>query len=165
MPRPHSRAIVLPTTLTIPEHAAALALDLLHRGQRVERLAGLADGDVQRVVLDDGIAVAKLGRRLRVRRYARELLDELRAHQSREVRRAAAQDLHAPNLEQLARRVLERAEVRRLKTRLEAAAERAADRVRLLGHFLAHEVRMLAFVEGFSGPIDRERRLLRGAAC
>ena len=33
MPRPHSRAIVLPTTLTTPMHAPALALDLLHRGQ------------------------------------------------------------------------------------------------------------------------------------
>ena len=121
-----------------PEHAAALALDLLHGGERVERLAGLADGDVQRVVLDHGVAVAKLGRRLRVRRYARELLDELRAHHARDVRRAAAQDLHAPNLEQLARRILEAAEARRLEARLEAAAERAADRIRLLGHFLAH---------------------------
>ena len=80
------------------------------------------------------------------------------------MRGAATQDLHAPHLEQLACCVLEPAEVRRLESRFQSAAERAPDRVRLLGDLLAHVVRVLALVERLDRPVDRERRFLRGAA-
>ena len=65
------------------EDAAALALDLLDRGERVEGLARLADGDVERVGLDDGIAVAELRGRLGVGRDPGELLDQVRADAAR----------------------------------------------------------------------------------
>ena len=85
------------------EHAAALALHLVHRRQRVGGLARLADGDVERVRLDDRIAVAELGRRLGVGRHARQRLDQVRAGDAGVVRRAAAEDLDAADVEQVAR--------------------------------------------------------------
>ena len=48
------------------DHAAAAALDLLHGLERVGGLAGLAEGDVQRVALDHRVAIAELGGGLRV---------------------------------------------------------------------------------------------------
>ena len=75
------------------EHPPALALDFLHGRQGVEGLARLADGDIERVALDDGIAVAKLRRGLGVRGNARERLDQMRTDRAGKIRRAASQDL------------------------------------------------------------------------
>ena len=99
------------------QHAAALALDLLHRRQGVERLARLADGDVERVPLDHGIAVAELRCRLGMAGNARERLDQVRADRAGKIRRAAAQDLHAPHVEQVARGERDAAEMRGLEAR------------------------------------------------
>ena len=76
------------------QHPAALALQLLHGGERVERLAGLADRDVQRVRVDHRVAVAELRGRLGVGGQPGQLLDQPRAELARVVGRAAAEDLH-----------------------------------------------------------------------
>ena len=70
------------------EHAAALALDFLHGGERIEGFAGLTDCDVQRVLFDHGIAITKLGSRLGVRGNTRQLLDEMGADRSPRYRRS-----------------------------------------------------------------------------
>src|SRR5215468_5669685 len=112
MPPSHSRAIVLPTTLTIPSTRPPC------------RLTGLADGNVQHLGLDDGIAIAELRRRLRVGGDPRERFDHVRAGDAGVVGRAAAEDLHAPDGEQIARRQVEAAQVRRAELRIEASLER-----------------------------------------
>ena len=57
------------------EHPPAFAPHFLHGGERVEGLTRLADGNVERVALDDRVAVAELGGRLGMRRQPRQLLD------------------------------------------------------------------------------------------
>ena len=54
----------------------ALALELLDGGERVDGLAGLADRDVERLGVDERVAVAELAGRLGVGGDAGELLDE-----------------------------------------------------------------------------------------
>ena len=93
------------------EHPAAAAAHLLHRHQRVDGLARLADRDVERVALDDGVAIAELGRGLGRGRDAREGFDEVRARDARVVRGAAAEELDPLHVEQLARLEVEPAEV------------------------------------------------------
>ena len=75
-PLPHSRAIALPTTLTAPSDLAALPLQLLDGHQRVQRLAGLADRDVERVGVDHRVPVAEFGGGLGVRGHPGQLLDQ-----------------------------------------------------------------------------------------
>src|SRR6266545_3407922 len=77
-----------------PSHCRAMALQFLDGGQRVVRLAGLADPDVERVGLHHGVAVAELRGRLGRGRDAGQVLDELRTDLARVVRRAAAEHQH-----------------------------------------------------------------------
>src|SRR5690606_13710860 len=116
----------------------ALALDLLYGSERVEGLAGLAHRDIERVRLDHRVAIAELGGGLGARRQARELLDHLRAEQPRDKGGAAAQDLDAAHVQQLARRHLDAVYAAGLEARLEPPAQRAAHRVRLLLDLLPH---------------------------
>ena len=142
------------------EHAAALALDLLHRRERVERLARLADGDVERVLLDHGIAVAELRGRLGVRGNARQLLDQVRADAHRQCTPEPQPRIFMRRTSSSSRAAsVDAAEMRRLEARLEAAAERAPHRLGLLGDLLAHVVVERALVEGLVRPGDRRRRL------
>ena len=136
------------------QYAAALALHLLHGRERIERFAGLADRDVQRVLLDHGIAIAKLRSRFGMRRNTGKLFDQMRADASRDIGRSAPENLDPANLEQFARGHFEPADVRRLETRIESAAQRATDRFRLLGDLLAHVVVESGLVEG----VMRSRR-------
>ncbi len=111
------------------------------------------------------ITVAELGRGLGARGDPRELLDHLRAHAARDVRRAAAEDLHAPHLEQLARAAVTRPPRCAVwKPLLEAPAQGAANRVRLLGDLLTHEVRMVALVDRLRAEGHGERCLDRRTA-
>src|SRR5204863_4190114 len=85
-----------------PDDAAALALDLLDGEQGVEGLARLAHRDVQRVGLDDRVAVAELRRGLGIGRDPGQLLDETGSDLARVVRRPAAEHLHPPDRPALA---------------------------------------------------------------
>ena len=138
------------------QDAAALALDLLHRRQGVERLARLADGDIERVPLDDGIAVAELRRGLGLRREC------ARASRSG-ARRCAPAIYAAPHPRIFTRRTSSRsravereaAEMRRLEARIQPSAEGSPHRLGLLGDLLPHVVGELALVEGLVLPRDR----------
>ncbi len=66
-----------PTTLTMPRTVPPLRRDLLDGSQRVEGLARLADRHVDRVRLDDRIAIAELRGRLGVGGNPRDALDQL----------------------------------------------------------------------------------------
>ena len=61
------------------KYSPALALDFLHRRERVEGFTRLAHRDIERVLLDNRVAVAKLRGRFGVSGDARELLDQLSA--------------------------------------------------------------------------------------
>src|SRR6185312_15592979 len=113
------------------DHPAALALQLLHRGEGVDRLARLAHRDVERVRLDHRVAVAELRGRLRGGGHAGEVFDELRAEVARVARRAAAEDLHALDLAGLADGEVEAAEPGGVEALVDAAGERTGDRARL----------------------------------
>ena len=143
------------------EHAPALALDFLHRRQGVEGLARLADGDIERVALDDRVAVAEFGGRLGMRRQPGQLLDQMGADEAGDVSRAATEDLDPADVEELVRGELDAAQMRRLKARLEPPAQRTRDRLGLFGDLLPHKMLEFALVEGLARPGDR-RRDLRG---
>ena len=75
------------------EDPASFALDLLDRGQGVEGLTRLADGDVEGVGLDDRVAVAELRGGLGIGRDAGEALDQLGADEAGVEGGAASEDL------------------------------------------------------------------------
>jgi hypothetical protein len=118
----------------------ALAPQFLHRHQRVQRLAGLADRHVQRVGVDDRIAVPELRRGLRVGRDAGQFLGQHRAHLPGVVGRAAAEELHLPDRPELARVQVDAAQLGRCEPLVETAAQRPAQGLRLLVDLLAHVV-------------------------
>ena len=141
------------------EHAAAAAAYLLHRHQGVDGLARLADRDVERVALDDGVAIAELPRRLGRGGDAREGLDEVRAGDARVVGRAAAEELDPLHVEQLAGLQVESAEVRGVELAVEPTPERALDRLRLIENLLVHVVRVSVAFVGVVFPFDGNREL------
>ena len=126
------------------EYGATLALDLLHRAQRVERLAGLADGEVEGVRIDDGVLVAKLCRGLRIGRDARDLFDHARADTTGDGRAAATEQLDALVAAQLAGVEVQAAELRGSETFVQPSAQHPLDRLGLLVNLLEGEVGMLA---------------------
>ena len=142
-----------------PHDLAALALELLHGHQRVARLAGLRDGDVQRVRVHDRAAVAELAGRLGVGGDAGELLDQVRAHLPRVVGGAAAEELDPLDVAQLAGVQVDAAELRGGEPLVEAAHDRAADGVRLLVDLLAHVVAEGAELVVVLVRVHRRRRL------
>ena len=84
-----------------PDDLAALAAQFLDRHQRVDRLARLADRDVQRVGVNDRVAVPELRRGLGVGRDAGQFLDQQSAHLAGVVSRAAAEKLDLPDRPEL----------------------------------------------------------------
>src|SRR5215469_16614319 len=142
------------------ENPTALAFDLLYRREGLERLAGLADGDVEGVAFDNGITVAKFGRSLGMSRQSRQLLDQVGTQRSGYVCRTATENLDPPDVEKLAGAQLDAPEMRRLETRLQPAAQGTAHRVGLLSDLLAHVVGEFALLERPGRPLDH-----RGHFC
>ncbi len=152
MPRPHSRAMVEPTTLIDAQHAPALALHLLDRRQGVEGLARLADGDIERVLLDHRVAVAELRGRLGMRREcapAARSGARRRARRSRPSRSPGSSPGGCPASRARPARCRPGA---RSGTGGPAGPQRAPHGLRLLGDLLPHEVREVALVEGRARP-------------
>src|SRR5580698_2339808 len=121
-----------------PEDTPTLALDLLHRRQGIEGFAGLTHRDVERVLFNHRIAIAKLRSRLGTCGQARELLDHARTQAAGDICRAAAEYFNPPHLEQFSRRELETAEMTGVKAGLEPPAQSPPNSLGLLGYFLAH---------------------------
>ena len=141
------------------EDLAALALQLLHGHQRVQRLAGLADRDVQGVGVDDGIAVAELGRGLGVGGHPGQLLDQDRAHLARVVGRTAAQELDPPDRAEVACLQVDAAQARGGEPLVQPAAHDPAQRFGLLVDLLAHVVLVRAQLVVAVLGLDRHRLL------
>ena len=144
------------------DDVAALALDLLHRGQGVERLARLADRHVQGLGVDDRVAVAELGRGLGVGRDAAQALDQQRPCQPGVVRRPAAQDLDPPHAQHVPGRQVEAAQVGGGEAPVEPPAQRLGDGGRLLVDLLVHVVLVAGQVERGRGHLGGGRALVGG---
>ena len=89
-----SRVIMEPTTLQMASVFEPLLLGLALRGQRVGGFAGLRNHHRQRVLADDGIAVAELAAVIHFHRDARQLLDHELAGQRGVPAGAAGDDPH-----------------------------------------------------------------------
>ena len=81
----------------------------------------------------------------------------MRADASADVGGSAPQDLDPADLEQLARAHLDPAQMRGVKTPLEAPAKRAPNGIRLLVDLLLHVMGVIAFVHGLALEIQRQR--------
>ena len=143
---------------------AALAAQLLHRHQRVERLAGLADRHVERVRVHHRVAVPELRGGLGVGRDAGQFLGQHRAHLAGVVGRAAAEELHLPDRPELARVQVDAAQPGGGEPLVEPAAQRPAQRLGLLVDLLAHEVLVRAELVVAGLGLHRGRPLLLACA-
>ena len=72
--------------------ARAARFRFTQRAERVGGLAGLRDGDGQRAVVDDRLAVPELGAVVHLDRHPRQFLDQELPHQPGVPRRAARED-------------------------------------------------------------------------
>ena len=118
----------------------ALFLRLAQGGQRVGRLARLADHDHHRPVLDDRVAVAELAGVLHFRRNPRQVLEQVVAHQPRVPGRPARGQDDPLGLDQLADHGRQAAQGDPLFPHVQTAAETGADHLRLLEDLLEHEM-------------------------
>ena len=132
----------------------------LHRGERVERLAALADGDDEVVSAEDRVAVADLAADLDDRRDARELLDPVAPGHRRVRARAARDEVHAlDRLRELGGDADLLADDVALGE-IDAPAQRVLDGARLLVDLLEHEVLVAALLGLGRRPVDALRRAL-----
>src|SRR5581483_8813690 len=120
------------------QHAAAFAHDFLDGRERVERLAGLAHRDVERIRLDDWVAVSELRGRLGVGRHTGKLLDELCPNTTGDIGRAATENLDAADFQELARGHFQPTQMGCMEPALQATAQSAPNRIRLLVNLLMH---------------------------
>ena len=102
MPPSASRAIVLPTVLTIARVGMPLPLRLAERAEGVGRLARLAEDEDQRAVVERGVAVAELAGVLDLDGQVGEPLDQVLADQRRVPARAAGGEDDAADAAELA---------------------------------------------------------------
>ena len=154
MPASVARAIEEPTTLTIPRTVAPAFLGLLDRRQRVGGLAGLADGDHDRAVVDDRIAVAELAGVLRLGRDAGQVFEEELADQAGVERRAAGREDDVLGLRQLAQMVGDAAQHDLAALLVDPPAQAGAERFRLLEDLLEHVVLEAAQLDLLERELD-----------
>ncbi len=139
------------------ERAGALPLALDQRGERVGRLAGLGDGDHERLVADNRLAVAVLTGDVCFDRDLRELLDHGAPDQRRVVRGAAGDQVHAVDrLRRLGREVdAVEVEVGRAVVPDDARSDRVGNGTRLLVDLLLHEAVVAALFRRDGIPVDQ----------
>ena len=141
-------------------HEGAFLVGLAHGGQGVGRFAGLGNGDDQIAAAEDRIAVAELGGLLDFGVDVREILERVFADESGVQRGAAADEDHAVELGQFARRGAHAGEHGGAEVEIETAADGIGQRVRLLVDFLEHEMFEAALFGG--GGIEARVRRSRG---
>ncbi len=132
----------------------ALAARFLHGREGVDRFSGLADGEHDRVLIDDGVAVAELRCDLHLDGNARDALDQNAAHHARVRGGAAGRDddlLDAPC--QFGREV-ELGQTNAAGFEIDAAGNGVGKRADLLVNLLGHEMAVLAFFSGDGIPGD-----------
>ena len=125
----------------------------LHRGDRVCRLAGLRDPDHQRVLRQDGVAVAPLAGDVRLDRDPGPLLDDVAPDDACVISGAARDDHDAPEIPDL-----ELGQPDAVEHELPApgaVADRLADRLGLFVDLLEHERLVAALFGNLVVPVDR----------
>ena len=116
------------------------ALHLPQRGQGVGRLAALRDGEKERVVVQRRVAIAEFAGVLDFDGQPGQRLDLVLAHQGGVPTCAAGGHDAASDREELLRREVQAAELRRGGVRVEPAAHGVFDRLGLFKDFLEHVV-------------------------
>ncbi len=136
------------------EQAGTLATRVPGSLERVDRLAGLRDGERERVGPEDRIPVAELARDVDLDRQAGPVLDRVLRDETRVVRGAAGDD---EDLVDLAQDVVGDAEVveGELSVLVDAPDQRVPDRARLLVDLLQHEGVEAALLRSRDVPVDR----------
>ena len=139
------------------QHGRAALAGEAHRGQRVQRLAGLRDADHEVAGADHRVAVAVLGRDVHLDRDARPLLDRVAADQARVVGGAAGDDDDALGAAQ--QLVVELGQIHAVGAD-RAVGDRLGDGVGLLVDLLEHEGLVAALLGGVGVPVDLVRLAL-----
>ena len=133
------------------EHPRALRLGCPQRRQRIQCFTGLTDRNEQRPIIDQRIAVAELRSDIDLDRDLREPFDDIFADQTRVISRTARHDIDAANPCQIL--LCQRNPVQaNLAGRIQPAADRLADCLRLLIDLLEHEMRIALFFGGIHIP-------------
>ena len=168
MPPSASRAMVLPTVLTIASVGMAAALGLAERTQGVGRLARLAQDEDQRPVVERRVAIAELAGVFDLDGQMGQPLDQVFAHQGRVPARAARREDDPAHAAELAGREVQTAELRGRLGAAEPAAAGVDDRLGLLADLLDHVVGVPAQLDRVGLPVDpvdprRDRPMLEVA--
>ena len=127
-----------------------------HRFQRVGGLAGLRDGDDERVLVQNRVAVTEFAGQLDLDGQPGPVLDRVLGQQAGVVRRAAGHDEDLVDLTQLL--IGQALLVEHDAAVDEMAEQRVGDRGRLLGDLLEHEVLVATLFGGRDVPVDMEGR-------
>ncbi len=144
-----------------PQYAGATPLPFAHRGQRVRGLAGLADREHQRAVVDHRVAIPELARVFDLDRDARRILEQVFPDQRRVPRGATGGEHDAIEpAPALFVDVAEPPQDRGPFGQLQAPAHGVADGLRLLEDLLEHEVRIAALLDLLEVPRDLVDRLV-----
>ena len=125
-----------------------------HRGEGIGSLAGLRNHNAERPVIDDRIAVAKLGSIFDFDGDAGEVLEHVLADKRRMPARATGGDQDVVEPEQLLVRHVETAELRGALIRQQSSAHAVLDCSGLLEDFLEHEVIEPATLDLIQVPVD-----------
>ncbi len=134
------------------ERADALFLAEAQGGQRVGRLAALADEDGERARREHGIAIPKLAGIVTVCGQTQQLFEQMLGHHSGVQSRAASDDVHAIDL--VPDEVAEHLVQPDVALVVDAARDDLAHHVRLLVDLLEHEVLVTALFGGGHIPFD-----------
>ncbi len=131
-------------------------------GDRVGRLARLRDRDRERLRVEHGTAIARLGRDVDLDRDARPLLEQVAADEPGMVGRAAGGDRDA--LDAVQQLVVGPAELEGDPSALQPLADRLPHRLGLLVDLLEHERLVAALLGSGLVPVDRRLGALQLAA-
>ena len=154
MPPSASRAMVLPTVLTIARVGCPRRLASRRRAQGIGRLARLAEHEDERPVVERGVAIAELAGVFDLDGQVGEPLDQVLADQGRMPARAARREDDPPDAAELAGREVQPAELRGRLGAAEPAAAGVDDRLGLLANLLDHVVGVAAQLDRVGLPVD-----------
>ena len=156
------RAIVLPTTLTMPSTVPPLRWT----SSTADRVSNVSPdwltAKYSVSFFDDRVSVTEFGRGFGVTRNTRQLLDHTRPDHARDVCRAAAENLDPAHAQLVVGFEVQAVEPRRCETVIQPAAQYAFDDAGLLVDFLQCEVLVVGFVELLQRRVDRGGLLVRG---
>ena len=136
------------------QRAVALPLGLAERGERVDRLTGLADHEDEGVLVEGGVPVAEFGGVLHLDGNPGILFDQVLGHQAGMPGRAAPTENNPLHLAEFPRGDVQAAELGGAAVLREPSPHGVFQGLRLLEDFLEHEVPEVAEFGILHRPID-----------